>query len=145
MNKILLFFSLIYSMTANSQSLNKNIDIIDCGYYRIELSIPSTSIRQSQISNYEEGFYKTYSLIDNSFLFVHCGAMTKDVVLSDSVIYECKLGNIAYSISYIRNGKYFRVDKYYQVGRSVSFQFVEKDNLAIAEKILNNIKIIKCH
>lgn len=134
----IMLLSIIISMAMYSQSLRN--DTIDCNGYKAILSIPTNS--RTWISDYEEGFYKTYSLNNNSIVVIHYGAMTKDVTQPDSLIYECKLGNIASSVSYLKDKKYFRFDKYYQIGISLSFQFVTAENLALAEKIINNIEFV---
>lgn len=43
----------------------------------------------------------------------------------------------------MKDKKYFRIDSYYQAGVTISFQFVNKNNLTIAEDILNTIEINK--
>ena len=141
MIRFLLLSLLFFSVTANSQSLRK--DTIDCCRYKISLSVPSMAGDLSRITNYEEGFYKSYPLGDGSFIIVHYGSLVEDVIEADSLIYECKMGNIASSVLYMKNEKYFRIDKYYQFGVSLSFQFVKKENLALAESILNNVEIMK--
>ena len=142
MKRLLLLISiLIFSKAASSQPLRK--DTIDCGSFEITLAFPSNLKLYSHITNYEEGFYKDYSLSNGLLIFVHYGGMAENVVEADSIIYECEMGNVASSILYMKDKKYFRIDNYYQAGVTISFQFVNKDNLTIAEDILNTIEINK--
>lgn len=141
MNRIVIIFFLLYSMTAVAQTLSK--DTIDCGLFKIEISIPADNLLKSQTFNYVEGFYKDYILTNNSVITLHFGTMTDETIRADSVISECNLGNVTHSISYKKNRKYFRIDTYYQFPITVSYNFVNEVNLTLAESILNNIKILK--
>lgn len=139
----LLFFVFI-ALAAHSQELQN--DTINCGNHAIILSLPERSIERAKISSYEEGFIKYYNLIigNPSHIIVHYGALMKiNLPEPDSLIYECKLGNVAKSTSFTHEGKYFRRDCYVRYGITIMLAYVNKEDAKLANYILDNIIIKK--
>lgn len=153
MRKIILILFALVAFSVSSQELRN--DTIDCGNFQLIISLPDLSIRKVQTERYEEGFYKIYSLAFGSSLhkssrppqiIVHFG-FNAELVLPepDRIIYNCKLGNVANSIYFSSAGEYFRRDNYPQYSLCVIFCYISKDNLELANYILDNLRIYRLH
>lgn len=148
MKKIILILLAFVAFYANSQELVN--DTIEFGDRQIILSIPNIPTKivseDGTGGHYTEGFFRAYALSlertpELPYVMVHCGGLaTFDMPEPESVVYNCKLGNLASSIYYKSKGKYFRRDKYPN-GISVSFLNVPEEKLELANRILDNLTV----
>lgn len=148
MKKINLLSLTLIAFSAYSQELIN--DTINFSGRQIILSIPNIPTKivdqDGTGGHYTEGFFRAYALSlrhspELPYVMVHCGGLaTFDMPEPESVIYKCVLGNLASSIYYKTNGRYFRRDNYPN-GISVSFFYVPEEKLELANNILNNLII----
>ena len=144
MKRIILFCIVFIAFLAHAHELEN--DTINCGNNTVIISLPEKSIKRVGSSCYEEGFIRFYNLNigSSSYILVQYGAlMDVDLPQPDNLLYEFKLGNVASSISFSANGKYFRYDKYFKYAISVIFCYVTEEERKLANYILDNLTIIK--
>lgn len=124
---------------SGSQEL-KN-DTIKLGYHNLIIRLPESSIVGAAYDRYEEGFFKYYLLKDSMYIVVHHGALaTMAMPQPDSVVYNCKLGNVAKSLLFIRNGLYFRRDNYHIYGTALMFYNAPEEDSKQANEIFDNVR-----
>ena len=123
-------------------------DTIYCVNSHVILSLPRSSIKRVQIDQYEEGFFRIYTLIYPGrssyapYIVLHYGALAElSLPQPDNIIYNCKLGNVVNSIYFTSDGEYFRRDIYNVYGIKVVFGNVAEDDLELTNYILDNLKI----
>lgn len=94
---------------------------------------------------YEEGFYKFYiiNMDDNSAVVFHYGTMAMNSTFEgqDMNLYNLKLGNIARSRAYTKDGLYFRQDSYFKYHINISYERVRPEKKQLVDSILDNVVI----
>lgn len=75
------------------------------------------------------------------YIVVHHGALAEMVMPQpDSVVYNCRLGNVAKSLLFRRNGLYFRRDNYHIYGTALLFFNVLEEDSKMVNDILDNVR-----
>lgn len=134
----------------NSYDIDLTTDTINVGgLFKVLITLPTASVDNSFVDPYEEGFFKIYPLNGQSFIMLHSGSLQFDADMkkglrykTDSLIYECKMGNLAWSRSFKRNNLIYRYDNYPTNGVYIAYKNVTNDELELANKILNEIEFI---
>ena len=124
-------------------------DTISIGENRIVLFYPSKSI--VSMTNYEEGFFKDISCIeDTAIIGLHYGDMVTIPLIDHPkkiVTNEYVLANLFRQTRgfYYLDGvkKYFREDNIYKYGFNVYYTNVPERKLSFYESLLNSLKFIE--
>lgn len=101
------------------------------------------AMRVNKVFHYEEGFFKGYNIGDSALIDYHEGLLNTEYLADmpcDSLIYEYKFGDSFYSRSFIKDGYYYRVDKYMPFDITISYFWVNQKYYRKAEEILNGIE-----
>ena len=161
MNRVILLLCvLFYSSLCHSQNNEGAVlvyDTIYCDAFKVIVRLPKASVKRAQTFHYEEGYFKTYPLVQYpittfDYLDIHYGTMNKSTFLSeprDSIIYCHKIGNGGISTKIIYNDICSRQDYYPNLSLTMTYGyykiegFLPYGNSAVADKIMEDIQIVK--
>lgn len=130
---------------------NDTINLGFCsGLNHVVITLPKASIKYSIKKCFIEDCYRIYPLGDPSYILLHYGLtysldqnMRPELLYPDDIlIYECKIGDKAWSRSFLRNNLYFRFDNYYFDDIYTAFENITEENLELATNILSSVKFI---
>jgi len=135
---------------------NKHVDGADTvilGQYEIIIKLPTRCIKT--ITNYEEGFFVTYTSLDTAILSVHYGSMVSKPLISER---KCTIVNRFYFESEIEvitgfcllndsvfynKERNFREMDFIKRKITIMYESVDKSKTSIYNNVLDNIKILK--
>ncbi len=108
-------------------------------------NLTKQALRVNQVFHYDEGFFKIYNIGDSAIIQYHEGLLNTEHLADmpcDSLIYEYKFGDNFYSRSFVKDGYYYRVDKYKPYDITITYFGVNQKYYRRAEDILNSIEFI---
>lgn len=142
-----IFLFLFLSVVVTAQTQYK-LDTVLCGSKKIIIEYPQ--ITRTQITRYEEGFFKTVNcILDTASITIQCGSMINYPIVELANKTVCTKFILYNDISIIRGyvlnnekRKYFREDNYKKYGISIVYENVDESALSFYENSFNNLKIL---